>query len=262
MQYIISLDIGTSSMRAVLYGTDGSCAASFRYEYHPQFPKENHVEQDPFSWLRAARSILSAVGNCIRERHLSVDAVAVTSQRSSLIPVDHAGDPLSPAIMWQDKRTLGECETLKREYGLFPLYRKTGLRINPYFVLPKLMWLRSNLPEIYRGASKFIGVQDFVVYYLTGKFVTDWTQAGRTMLMNIETFRWDPALLRIAAADLDHLPQLTAPGSIAGGITRRASEETGISEGTPVVLCGGDQQNAAVGIGVVMPGLAEANTGT
>lgn len=121
--------------------------------------------------------------------------------------------------MWQDKRTLPQCDWLNEHYGMEALYRKTGLRINPYFVLPKLLWLKANRPDLYNGAYKFLGVQDYVAFELTGRFVTDWSQACRTMLMNIESFQWDPELLAIAGVTHERLPELLAPGSVAGGLT-------------------------------------------
>lgn len=262
MKYIITLDIGTSSMRAILYGENGTVVCSSGYEYHSEYPKASYVEQNPVTWQKAAWKTLGEVGACMKQNNLTAEAVAITSQRSSLIPMDQDGNPLCNAMMWQDKRTIGECAALQQEYGLSSLYHKTGLRINPYFVLPKIMWLRKNEQEIYQKAAKFIGVQDYVAYQLTGTYATDWTQASRTMLMNIREFEWDPELLAIAQVKRERLPELVSPGSVIGGITEQAARLTGIPQGTPVILCGGDQQNAAVGLGVIRPGLAEANTGT
>ena len=255
---IISLDIGTSGMRAVIYGTNGKKYENVYYEYHSEFPQPGYVEQDPESWKTAAAYCLSGISRYLTETPL---AIAVTSQRSSLIPMKD-GMPMRSAIMWQDKRTMPQCEKLIREYTLEGLYRKTGLRTNPYFVLPKILWLKENQPEIYETAEKFIGVQDLVVHYLTGVYKTDYSQACRTLLMNIETFSWDPELLKIGGITEDRLPELVPPGSIAGGLTAEMAEKTGLKEGIPVIISGGDQQNAAVALGVNKPGRAEANTGT
>jgi xylulokinase/glycerol kinase len=164
--------------------------------------------------------------------------------------------------MWQDKRTIDQCEGLKKDYGMQHLYRLTGLRANPYFVLPKILWLREHKKEIYAKMHKVLGVQDYVVYLLSGEYVTDYTQAGRTMLMNIEKFQWEDELLGIAGISADRLPALVPPGSIAGKLTPEWAERTGLPADLPVVVSGGDQQNAAVGLGVTAPGIAEANTGT
>ena len=130
--------------------------------------------------------------------------------------------------MWQDKRTVKQCEALIEKYTLQGLYRRTGLRINPYFVLPKIPWLRENQREIYDAADKFIGVQDLVVHFLTGEYVTDHSQACRTMFMDIKTFTWDRELLGEAGIGADRLPRLVAPGTVAGSLTRELAELTGL----------------------------------
>ncbi|MBM6684882.1 carbohydrate kinase [Faecalicatena contorta] len=256
--YIISLDIGTSGMRAVIYGTNGKKYENAYYEYHSDFPQPGYVEQDPQTWKDAAVYCLSNVAGYLKEDPL---AITVTSQRSSLIPMKD-GEPMRTAIMWQDKRTMPQCEKLIQEYTLEGLYRKTGLRTNPYFVLPKILWLKENQPDIYETAEKFIGVQDLVIHFLTGEYKTDYSQACRTLLMNIETFSWDPELLAIGGITEERLPDLMPPGSIAGGLTKEMAQKLGLKEGLPVIMAGGDQQNAAIALGVNKPGRAEANTGT
>lgn len=262
MKYIIALDIGTSSMRSVIYSADGNAVSSSSWQYHTTFPQANYVEQDPTDWADAADDVLMRTAAFMQDNGITAEGIAVTSQRASLIPVDPEGMPLYNAIMWQDKRTLGECRALEEEYGLAYFYHKTGLRISPTFILPKLMWLKANHPEIFKNASRFIGVQDFVVHYLTGQFKTDWTQGSRTMLMDLREFSWDPELLKIAGCKEDRLCELVAPGNIAGGLKTEFANRTGLKSGLPVVISGGDQQNAALALGVVKPGMAEANTGT
>ncbi|PWJ49644.1 FGGY-family carbohydrate kinase [Faecalicatena contorta] len=257
---LISLDIGTSGMRAVVYGLDGQKKENTYFEYHSEFPQPGYVEQNPESWKEAAIYCLSNIAPFFNGEDVP-QAIAVTSQRSSLIPMKD-GQPMRNAIMWQDKRTVPQCEKLIEEYTLEGLYTKAGLRTNPYFVLPKILWLKENQYDIYVNAEKFIGVQDLVVHYLIGQYKTDYSQACRTMLMNIETFTWDPDLLRIAGITEEKLPELVPPGSIAGGLLREIAEKTGLAEDIPVIISGGDQQNAAVALGVIKPGRAEANTGT
>ena len=259
---LIALDIGTSGMRAVVYGLDGSRRSTSYCEYHSDFPQPGYVEQDPQSWLDAAVNCLKGVSGYCETGEDRPMAIAVTSQRSSLIPMGQDGRPLRSAIMWQDKRTVEQCGQLIRKYTMQGLYRRTGLRINPYFVLPKILWLRENQREIYDAAEKFIGVQDLVIHCLTGEYVTDHSQACRTMLMDIRTFTWDQELLKEAGIREERLPRLVPPGTTAGGLTEAVAEQTGLPRGLPVIIAGGDQQNAAVALGVVKPGVAEANTGT
>lgn len=262
MKYIIALDLGTSSMRSIIYSAGGKPAASFGHEYHAVFPNPSWVEQDPDSWKRAAVDVLFRTAAFMKDQGCAAEGIAVTSQRSSFIPMDSSGSPLRHAIMWQDKRTIEQCENLKNEYGMENLYRLTGLRINPYFVLPKIRWFQANEAELCGKMRKVLGVQDYVVYCMTGEYVTDYTQAGRTMLMNIEQFRWEDELLRIAGIKEDQLPRLVPPGTKAGKLSAGFAALTGLPAGLPVVVSGGDQQNAAVALGVTAPGIAEANTGT
>lgn len=262
MKKIISLDIGTSSMLAALYDEKGNLVHKTAKEYHSDYFSGSIVEQDTATWLESSVDVLSRMNEYLVEQKITVAGIAVTSQRSSLIPVDQNGSALRTAIMWQDKRTIPQCDFLEAEYGLDYLYKKTGLRINPYFVLPKILWLREHQPELYRDAYKFIGVQDLVVHQLTGEFKTEATQGCRTMLMNIRKFEWDQELLEIAGIEPERLPELHAPGTIAGKLTAEFAKQTGLPPETLVIMSGGDQQNAALALGVIKKGRAEANTGT
>lgn len=262
MVHVIALDVGTSSMRALIYDERGALLHTSGCEYHTVFPQPSWVEQDPATWADAALDTLSGASSYAREHGIGIAAITVTSQRASLIPVDRAGQPLRPAIMWQDKRTIAICDRLLRENGLEPLHRKTGLRINPFFVLNKIIWLRENEPETFRRAARFIGVQDYVIHQLTGAFVTDWTQASRTMLMDLRRFAWDDELLQLAGIAPDRLCRLVPPGSMAGTLLPAMAARSGLPSGLPVIIAGGDQQSAALALGLTRQGMAEANTGT
>lgn len=257
---IISLDVGTSSMRAIVYDENGQKKAEKYHEYHAEFPAPGYVEQNPDTWKEAAIDCLKSISEYFS--NISPDAIAVTSQRSSLIPMDKSGLPLYNSIMWQDKRTIPHCEWLIKEYTLESLYRKTGLRTNPYFVLPKILWLTENERSIFNKSHKLIGVQDLIIHFLTGEYKTDHSQGCRTLLMNIENFKWDKELLDIANISEERLPELLPPGSVAGGLVDDIARNVNLPSGIPVIMCGGDQQNAAVALGVLKPGVAEANTGT
>ena len=108
------------------------------------------------------------------------------------------------------------------------MYRRTGLRVNPYFSVPKMMWLKEHRPQVHELTHKFLGVQDYVAHLLTNRFVTDSSQACRTMLMNINTFSWDEDMLRISGIDRSLLPDLVAPGTAVGGLTKAMAEHSGL----------------------------------
>ncbi|NMC56126.1 MAG: carbohydrate kinase, partial [Eubacteriaceae bacterium] len=260
--HVIILDVGTSSMASSVYSDAGKCLFTASKEYSTEFIYPSMVEQDPLIWRNAAFEVLSKTAAFASQKDLDISAIAVTSQRASLIAVDKDGEPMRKAIMWQDKRTASECEEMEKHISMRELYLKTGLRLSPYAVLPRIIWLRENERDTFNKAYKLMGVQDFVIHSLTGQYKTDWTQAARTMLMDITKFSWDDDLLNIAHLNKDKLCELVPPGSVAGGLTEYAANQTGLKSGLPVIICGGDQQNAAVGLNVIKPGVAEANTGT
>ena len=262
MRPVIALDVGTSSIRALTYSPKGKLLHSVGHSYAPTYHPSGEVRQSPSDWESGAKSVLAQAASFLHEKGLSAEAVSVTSQRASLISVDAKGEALHDAIMWHDKTTIPQCRKISEAIPQEVVYQKTGLRIDSYFSAPKLLQLRDNEKEIFNAAHFFLGVQDYVILKMTGERVSDYSQASRTLLFNIKTQSWDEEILRALDIDENRLPRLVAPGSICGYICRAFSTETGLKEGTPVVAAGGDQQVAAVGMGIFTRETAEVNTGT
>ena len=262
MKTILTLDLGTSSVRGTLYSIDGEELFSAAHSYAPEFLNDGRVRQAPSSWNDGVLEVLRRCGDASGETDASPQVIAVTSQRASVIPVDESGTALYDAIMWQDKTTHAECREIERQISNKEAYSITGLRIDPYFSAPKIMWLKGNEPDIFKRSKAFLGVQDYVVLMLTGKMVTDHSQACRTLLMDIRSREWSPRMLEICAVDESRLPALVAPGSIVAPLLPKIAEATHLPSHTRVLLAGGDQQVAAIGMGVITEGTAEANTGT
>jgi glycerol kinase len=211
---------------------------------------------------KAIHETLGSVAEYCKEHSQSVEAISVTSQRASIIPLDNQGEPLYRSIMWQDKRSIEESEFLERELTAAKVYEKTGLRIDSYFSAPKILWLKKQEPEIFARAHSFVGVQDYVIYLLTGTIVTDASQATRTLMMNLEERAWDDELLSTIGIDESRLPRIVDPGSIGGYLEKGIAEAVGLQAGIPIILAGGDQACAAMALGMVEPGMVVANTGT
>lgn len=262
MEHILVVDVGTSSLKAMLYNQEGELLFRASQAYDSIFGHENDVEQDPRTWREALVHSLTKTGDFSRDKRVPINAIIVTSQRASIIPIDRNGEPLHNAVMWQDKRAIHECAHLQERYSLQEMYHRTGLRVNPYFSAPKMMWLRSAMPDVYKRSHKLLGVQDYVIFLLTQKFVTDVSQASRTMLMNINTFEWDKDMLDATGVSTDLLPELVPSGSKAGELDAGLASVLGLHPGIPVYIGGGDQQCAALSLGILGPGEAEANTGT
>lgn len=260
MNTILVIDLGTSSMRGVLYDEFGQNKKMIQVHYRPEYLANNRVEQDPLDWKNGLIEITSEAVKWTQEKGLKIKGISVTSQRTSIIPVSKEGVPLHNAIMWQDKRTIEICEEIEH-YSEF-VYNRTGSKINPVFTAPKITWLKSNEPEIYHKAYKIIVIPDYIIYLMTGKFVTDHTYGSRTSLMNIQTMEWDEDLLKLFDVDLEKLSDLVPQGSVVGHTTKEFSKKTGLPSDTPVISAGGDQQCAALGAGVIENGSIQATTGT
>lgn len=260
--YILSLDVGTSSMRGIIYNEKGELVYSCQEHYKVEYKAPSIAQQNPLTWKRALYNVLNCISEYLKQQNVALEAICVTSQRASVIPVDRENKPLYDAIMWQDKRSYKQCSDIKKVISTDELYKKTGLVLDPYFSLPKMLWLKQEKPDIYKKAHKLIGVQDYIISLLTNKFVTDWTQSSRTMLMNISKFEWDDNIIDQVGLDKSLLPELCPPGSIVGQLSEEVSRLTNLKTGIPVIISGGDQQCAAVALNVIKPGIAEVNTGT
>lgn len=257
---ILVIDIGTSSMRGILFTHEGKLLAEKQIFYTVSYLENSWVEQEPSDWENALYRIIKEIAGQAEKNQWDIDAITITSQRSSVIPVDKSINPLCNAIMWQDKRTNEICERL------FSLNDKVfslcGSRVNPVFSASKMTWIRENRPEIYKKTYKFLVIPDYMVYLMTGELCTDYTYGSRSLLMNIYNHEWDAELLEIFQVNKEKLCDLIEPGSICGKITKEFSELTGCPEGIPVITAGGDQQCDAIGQGVVKKGILSATAGT
>lgn len=262
MKYIITVDVGTMSLKTSIYDTKGLSIFESVKEYSALFLPEGLVEQNPQDWYDALNETMVPTGEFIRKNQLEIEAISVTSQRASVIPVNKDGKVLHNAMTWQDKRSQNIVKNLLEKMPLHDIYRITGLRANPYFSLPKMMWVKEQRPDIYQETYKFLGVQDYVVYLLTKEFKTDVSQAARTMLVDISTFKWSPVMLSLSGIDPNKLCELLPPGSVAGNLTDEFKKMLNLNGDVPVIMAGGDQQNAALALNILSEGKAEANTGT
>ncbi len=258
---IVIIDVGTQSLRSILYNKKAEMVFISQKPYSPIL-KGIEVEQDPRTWKDNLLFTLKEVSLYANKNAIKILSISVTSQRASIIPVNKYGKYLYNAITWQDRRSYQQCYKVKESLSMNEIYQKTGLRLDSYFSAPKMMWLKENMREIYNDAYKIIGVQDYVAYILTNRFVTDYSQAARTLLMNINTFTWDDELIQAFGLDSSILPELVAPGTIIGKVSDFIAEKTGLNKDIPIILAGGDQQCAAIGLNVLRPGTLEANTGT
>jgi sugar (pentulose or hexulose) kinase len=247
-------------MKAMLHDPAGHALHAEQRDNVPRFHGDGRVEQDPAAWQAILPAVLRGCAEAARAGGVQPVCVAVTAQRSSVIAVDAAGVPLHPAIMWQDRRTAGLAQAMEAANDW--AYRRSGVRISPVFSALKMTWLRHHQPGIWDRTHKLLGIQDWILYLATGRFVTDHSLASRTGLLALEDRRWDPDLLALFQVEPRMLCELVPPGSVVGGLTPAMAAASGLAPGLPVVSAGGDQQCAALGMGLFSGERAVANTGT
>lgn len=257
---IIVLDIGTSSMRGILYNNKGEKLFTEQVCYSPVYMEHDWVEQNPKDWKAAMETTVKTCSECAKSCGESVEAVSITSQRSSVIPIGEEEVPIGNAIMWQDKRVLDLVQKMmphnERIFGL------TGSKVNPVFSGSKMMWIRECSPALYQKVKRLVVIPDYIIHEMTGQWVTDTTYGSRSLLMNLEKKQWDEELLDLFHVEKEKLCRIIEPGSIAGLVSKECSDKTGLLEGTPVISAGGDQQCAALGLGIIEPGTIEISAGT
>ena len=264
MPYVLALDQGTTSSRALVFDRRGRAVATAQQEFTQHFPRPGWVEHDPRDlWATTRRTALAAVAEAnLTGRQIA--AIGLTNQRETTLLWDRrTGRPLHRAIVWQDRRTADLCAKLKRR-GLEPLFRKkTGLLLDPYFSGTKLTWLLDHVPGARRRAQKgelaFGTVDTWLLWQLTGGRVhaTDVSNASRTLLLNLQTGDWDAALLKILRIPSEVLPEVRASSGVFGEVTSVPA-----LRGVPIAGIAGDQQAALFGQACWTPGMAKNTYGT
>ena len=264
MKYILSLDQGTTSSRAILFDQAGQVKGMAQREFRQSFPCPGWVEHDAREiWttqLAVARDVLAQHG--VRAADLA--AIGVTNQRETTVLWDRAtGDPLAPAIVWQDRRTTDTCARLQAQGAARSIQRKTGLVLDAYFSGTKLQWLLDHVPgaraRAQHGELAFGTIDSWLIWNLTGgrHHVTDASNASRTLLFNLHTLQWDASLLRQFDVPASVLPRVV-PSSGAFGET----DAQWLGAPVPIAGIAGDQQAATFGQTCLSPGLAKNTYGT
>jgi glycerol kinase len=262
MKYILALDQGTTSSRAIVFDRAGSIAAVAQKEFPQIFPKPGWVEHDPRDIWSTQAGVAAEVLQKAGIRAGDVAAVGITNQRETTVVWNRAtGQPICNAIVWQDRRTASICDRLKAKKLDRVIRRKTGLVIDAYFSATKVQWILANVPNARasaaRGELAFGTVDSWLVWNLTaGKVhVTDATNASRTMLYDIAKGDWDDELLKIFRVPRSMLPEVRSSSEVYG--------HTSLLGGSiPIAGIAGDQQAALFGQGCTKPGMVKNTYGT
>jgi glycerol kinase len=249
MSYILALDQGTTSSRAILFDEAGAIAAVAQHEFEQFYPQPGWVEHDPNEILTSQVACAVEVLGRAGARPRDVAAIGITNQRETVVVWDRAtGKPIHPAIVWQDRRTAAQCSALEESGAGETISNRTGLVIDPYFSATKLKWILDNVAgarnSAERGELAFGTVDSWLIWNLTSgqRHVTDMTNASRTLLFNIVKGGWDPELLEMFDIPESLLPEVVWSSERVGEVTT----SLGLG-GAAIAGIAGDQQAALFG---------------
>ena len=263
-QYILALDQGTSSSRAIVFDETGATCAVAQKEFRQIFPRSGWVEHDPHEiWASQASVIAEAIAT-MGINGLNIAGIGITNQRETTIVWDsETEEPVYNAIVWQDRRTSDYCDRLKNEGVTEMIRRKTGLIIDAYFSATKIKWILDNVPGARERAEKgkllFGTVDTWLIWRLTrgDVHVTDVSNASRTMLFNINTLQWDDELLEMFGIPRSMMPEVRSSSEVYGH-----TKTTIFAHKVPVAGIAGDQQAALFGQMCTEPGMVKNTYGT
>jgi glycerol kinase len=264
MPYILSLDQGTTSSRAIVFAEDGSIRAVAQKEFTQIFPRAGWVEHDPREiWASQIGVAIEALGRAALSAR-DIAAIGITNQRETTVVWDRdTGEPIHNAIVWQDRRTADFCERLKTDGAGPMVQQKTGLLIDAYFSASKIRWILDHVPgaraRANAGRLAFGTIDTWLIWKLTGgrQHVTDVSNASRTMLFDIHALAWDAELLRLFDVPASMLPTVRGSSEVYGS----CATSLGLGD-VPIAGVAGDQQAALFGQMCRTPGMSKNTYGT
>ncbi len=262
MKYLLALDIGTTSVKAGLFDETCNLIVSSTGEYLLLTPAPDRAELDPETYWQAALNAIQTVVSRAGVDTADILGLTISSQGETLILLDENNTPLMNAIVWVDNRATKQAAELNEKFGS-DVYEVTGIpEIVPTWPACKILWLQQESPEVFHKAKKFLLVQDYLVWRFSGDFVTDGSISCTTMYYDINRHVWWQRCLEAIGITTDQLPQIKRAGDIAATISPTASDLSGLSTCTKVILGGMDQAVGAIGAGNVVEGIISETTGS
>ena len=260
-EYLLGIDIGTSSCKVALFRPDGSVAASAGSDYPVSYPRKGWAEQDPRDWwngvCRAIRAVIGESGIDPAE----IAGIGVDGQSWSAIALDASGEVLCPTPIWTDTRSTEICRETAEQLTEEKLFSTCGNPVQPGYTWPKILWYRKYRPEVFEKTDKILQSNSYIVYRMTGEITQDLSQGYGLACFNMRSGCWDDEVCRMLGIPRSFLPEIMSCHQIAGRLTKEAAEQTGLKEGTPVAAGGLDAACGTLGAGVVSPGQTQEQGG-
>lgn len=248
---IVAIDLGTTACKAAIFSMDGGIVAMSYREYPLLKLSAKRIEQDADQWWTlVADSIQDCLNHITEGEKKNIRALGISAQGISFVPVDENCQPITNAITWLDSRAEIEAKTLVNTFGMEAIYQKTGLQATPLYILPKIMWIKNNEPEIFSKTARFCTSQDFLTYKLTGRFITDYSIAGGSLMLDLHKLVWLKDFIDAVPLEEEKLPELDWAGNVVGPLSKDLADRWGLPRDALVVLGGHDQECSGIGAGL------------
>ncbi len=262
MKYLIGMDIGTSSTRAIIINEDGKLIASASADYPLITPKPGWAEQNPNDWWEASIKVLRKVLQDSKVSPKDIAGIGPSGQMHGSVFIDSNGDVIRPAILWCDQRTQNQCEKIYQTFGYEGYIKLSFNKALTGFTAPKILWLKDNEPENYNKIYKVVLPKDYIRFKLSGVYATEVSDASGTGLLDIRKRNWSDEIISGLKIKKEILPDCFESYQVTARVNKEAANLTGLLEGTPIVGGAGDQPGGAVGSGIVKSGLISDYIGT
>lgn len=260
-EYLLGIDIGTSACKAAVFDSGGKVVAAECREYGIYRLKQDWAEQNPEDWWNAARCAVKALMAKSRIKAREISGIGVDGQSWAAVAVDKQGRALANTPIWMDSRTAGICEELNERIGDDQIFSLSGNSLQPFYTTAKILWYERNLPEVYRKTDKILQSNSYIVYRLTGQVSQDLSQGYGIHCFDMKKGSWDDPMCKELGIQRGMLPELFPCHKVIGTVTKKAAQECGLCEGTPVVAGGLDAACGTLGAGVIHSGETQEQGG-
>jgi gluconokinase len=260
--YYLGVDIGTTSTKAVLFKKDGTVVGMHHVGYSLYSPTPTVAEQNPDEILAAVVETIKVAVKKGGIQSSDLTLVSFSSAMHSVIAVDEWGKPLTQCITWADSRATEWAEMIKNEMNGLAIYSRTGTPIHPMSPLAKIAWLRTEHPDVFARASKFIGIKEYVFHKFFGQYVVDHSIASAMGMFHLKNLTWDEEALSVAGISSEQLSEPVSTTFYLKGIKEDYASEMGISSETPFVVGASDGVLSNLGVNAIDPGVVAVTIGT
>ncbi|MGI9316781.1 MAG: xylulokinase [bacterium] len=255
----LGLDLGTSGLRGLLVSAEGEPAGDKSAEYAVNTPQEGWSEQDPADWIKAIREVAAQLRSAYPKEFAAIKGIGVAGHMHGATTLDRSGKVVRPCILWND----GRAENEAAELDAMPEFRgQSGNIVFPGFTAPKLLWMARHEPDNFARVDKVLLPKDYIVYWLTGRLVTEMSDAAGTSWLDVGNREWSDELIEKSGMVRSHLPELIEGSELVGTLDNSVADELGLRADVGVVAGGGDNAVAACGIGALAEGQGFLSLGT